>query len=77
MAAAESGVSLVYHDITASGNNEGASSFLPRLMRFLEQVIDKDISVGTLYSAMLKTGEKWREGSRESVELFSELMRML
>ena len=77
MAAAESGMSLVFHDITASGTDDRASSFLPRLMRFLEQVIEKDVRVGGLYSAMLEIRKQWRQNTQEHVELFSALIEIL
>lgn len=77
MAAAESGVSLVFHDITASGADEGVSTFLPRLMKFLEQMIEREVPVGVLYSAMLETGRQWRQGTQEDVELFAALLKIL
>ena len=53
MAAAESDVSLTFHDVTSSGNAEECT-FLTPLTQFLDRCVERNVTVGGLYCAMIQ-----------------------
>ena len=72
MAAAECGVSLVFHDITLSAEEaDEPTDFLTRLIDFLKVAVRQAVTVGVLYKAMLHVGLQSKFGS----DLFAELVK--
>ena len=79
MAAAESHVSLAFHDIVIASSSKGEKShdFLPRLTGFLEEALRRKVTVGALYRAMLQVGSLWNNGSESESDLFATLWNFL
>lgn len=74
MAAAESGVLLVFHDITLSPEEaDEPNDFLTRLINFLKVAVRQGVTVGVLYKAMLRIGLQLKFGS----DLFADLVKYL
>ena len=78
MAAAESRVSLAFHDVTPPpSNGEKTDNFLPRLVGFLDEALRRKVTVGALYGAMLHVGLLWNNGSESESDLFATLLNHL
>ena len=79
MAASQSQVSLIFHDISSADERERDSDFLPQLMSFLDWAEKNDLTVSTLYSAMLEAGKQLRKGCGENSkhDLFAVLVKIL
>ena len=79
MAAAESHVSLAFHDIViaSSSKRERSRDFLPRLVGFLDVALRRKVTIGALYRAMLQVGSLRKDGSESESDLFATLLNYL
>ena len=82
MAAAKSGVSLIFHDVGGLSKTDYRQSkdFLTSITNFLDEAKKRNVTVGKLYEAMLQAGLQWKDESSGSVkdsDLFSNLINQL
>ena len=81
MAAAESNISLAFHDITSGGEEERSHDFLTRFSGFLDEVLKRRLTVGKLYKAMVQVGLLWKRSddieTKHERDLFAMLLKFV